>query len=46
MQNVIRAIEGKIIEIVKHDKSIKLSKNFDFSLLNEELDKPLPALPW
>src|SRR3984885_2614585 len=28
MQNVIRALEGKIIEIVKSDKTIKLPKGF------------------
>lgn len=31
MQNVIRAIEGKVIEIVKQDKSVKLPKDFDLS---------------
>ena len=29
MQNVIRAIEGEIIEILKRDKTIKLPKGFD-----------------
>jgi len=33
MQNVIRAIEGKIIEIVKEDKSVKLPKGFDLTLV-------------
>jgi len=33
MQNVIRAIEGKVIEIVKQDKSIRLPKDFDLSIL-------------
>jgi very-short-patch-repair endonuclease len=31
MQNVIRAIEGKIIEIIKSDKSVRLPKDFDFA---------------
>jgi len=34
MQNVIRAIEGKIIEIVKVDKTVKLPKGFDLSVLD------------
>jgi very-short-patch-repair endonuclease len=29
MQNVIRAIEGMVIEIIKSDKSIKLPAGFD-----------------
>ena len=29
MQNVIRAIESTVIEIIKHDKSVKLPKGFD-----------------
>ncbi len=31
--NVIRVIEGKIIEIIKSDPTIKLSVNFDTTLL-------------
>ena len=31
MQNVIRALEAKIIEIVKSDNTIKLPKGFDIS---------------
>jgi very-short-patch-repair endonuclease len=34
MLNVIRAIEGKIIEIVKQDKTIKLPKDFDLTVLD------------
>jgi very-short-patch-repair endonuclease len=34
MQNVIRAIEGMIIEIVKLDKTIRLPKSFDLSMLD------------
>jgi very-short-patch-repair endonuclease len=34
MQNVILAIEGKIIEILKLDKTIRLPKDFDLSLLD------------
>ncbi|WP_426668776.1 endonuclease domain-containing protein [Mucilaginibacter sp. McL0603] len=34
MQNVIRALESKIIEIVKSDKTIRLPKEFDLSLLD------------
>jgi very-short-patch-repair endonuclease len=34
MRNVIRAIEAKIIEIVKSDKTIRLSKNFDIAWLD------------
>jgi very-short-patch-repair endonuclease len=33
MQNVIRAIEGRIIELVKEDRNIKLPKNFDLAWL-------------
>lgn len=33
MQNVIRALEAKIIEIVKLDKTITLPKGFDLSIL-------------
>jgi very-short-patch-repair endonuclease len=33
MQNVIRSIQGKIYEIVKQDKSIKLPKGFDLAWL-------------
>ena len=33
MQNVLRAIEGIIIEILKKDKSIRLPKGFDFAWL-------------
>ncbi len=33
MQNVIRALEGKVIEILKEDKNIQLPKDFDPSLL-------------
>jgi very-short-patch-repair endonuclease len=33
MQNVIRGIEGKIFEIVKHDKNIRLPKGFDIAWL-------------
>jgi len=35
MQNVIRSIEGKVIEIIKSDKTIKLPKDFDMSVLDE-----------
>ena len=35
MQNVIRFIEGKVIEILKSDKTIKLPKDFDLSVLEE-----------
>jgi len=34
MQNVIRALEGKIIEIVKLNKDIKLPQGFDMSVLD------------
>jgi very-short-patch-repair endonuclease len=34
MQNVIRALEGKIIEIVKSDKTIKLPNGFDINQLD------------
>jgi hypothetical protein len=34
MQNVIRGIEGKIIEILKLDKTVKLPKDFDLSILD------------
>jgi very-short-patch-repair endonuclease len=34
MQNVIRVIESKIIEIVKSDKTIRLPKEFDFRWLD------------
>ena len=34
MQNVIRALEGKIIEIVRSNKNIKLPNNFDLSVLD------------
>lgn len=34
MLNVIRAIEGKIVEIVKQDKTIKLPKDFDLTVLD------------
>jgi very-short-patch-repair endonuclease len=33
MQNVIRGIEGIILEIVKQDKSIRLPKGFDLAWL-------------
>jgi len=33
MDNVIRAIEGKIIEIIKNDPCVKLPKNFDDGLI-------------
>ena len=33
MQNVIRALEAKIIEIVKTDKTVRLPKGFDLSVL-------------
>jgi hypothetical protein len=33
MQNVIRALEAKIIEIIKLDKTISLPKGFDLSIL-------------
>ncbi|HEY4194773.1 MAG TPA: DUF559 domain-containing protein [Mucilaginibacter sp.] len=33
MVNVIRVIEGKIIEIIKCDQSVKLPEGFDISLL-------------
>ena len=33
MQNVIRALEGKVIEILKGNKSVKLPEAFDLSLL-------------
>src|SRR5579863_1828744 len=33
MTNVIRAIEGTIIDIVKNDRAIKLPKDFDINLL-------------
>jgi len=33
MHNVIRAIEAKIIEIVKIDRSVKLPKGFDLSMV-------------
>jgi very-short-patch-repair endonuclease len=33
MQNVIRALESIIIEIVKSDKTIKLPKGFDLSVV-------------
>ena len=29
MQNVIRSIEGMVIEILKHNKNVRLPKNFD-----------------
>ncbi|MDP9078279.1 MAG: endonuclease domain-containing protein [Bacteroidota bacterium] len=31
MENVIRVIEGKIIEIIKSDNTVKLPKGFDFA---------------
>ncbi|MDB4924924.1 MAG: hypothetical protein JWR23_980 [Mucilaginibacter sp.] len=34
MINAIRAIEGKIIEIIKHKPNIKLPKSFDTTLLD------------
>ncbi|MDR3696612.1 endonuclease domain-containing protein [Mucilaginibacter sp.] len=34
MQNVIRGLEGVIIDIVRSDYSIKLPKEFDLSLLD------------
>jgi very-short-patch-repair endonuclease len=34
MVNVVRALEGRIIEIVKHNPSINLPKNFDINLLD------------
>src|SRR6185312_12756447 len=34
MLNVIRAIEGKIVEIVKQDKTMKLPKDFDLTVLD------------
>jgi very-short-patch-repair endonuclease len=33
MVNVIRALEAKIIEIIKIDKTVKLPKGFDLSVL-------------
>ena len=33
MENVLRAIEGKIIELVKNDPSAKLPEGFDISLI-------------
>ncbi|HEY8784806.1 MAG TPA: endonuclease domain-containing protein [Mucilaginibacter sp.] len=33
MQNVIRRIEGKVVEIIKHDNSIKLPNGFDLAWL-------------
>ena len=33
MHNVIRAIEAKMIEIVKIDRSVKLPKGFDLSMV-------------
>jgi len=33
MHNVIRAIEAKIIEIVKIDRSVKLPKGFDLGMV-------------
>ncbi|MFD1258022.1 endonuclease domain-containing protein [Mucilaginibacter terrae] len=33
--NVLRTIETKIIELVKHDRSIKLPKEFNVSLLDD-----------
>ncbi|WP_299585102.1 endonuclease domain-containing protein [Mucilaginibacter sp.] len=33
MQNVVRAIEGEIIKILKQDKTIKLPKGFDLAWL-------------
>jgi very-short-patch-repair endonuclease len=35
MVNVIRAIEAKIIEIVKMDKSVRIPEGFDKALLDE-----------
>jgi very-short-patch-repair endonuclease len=35
MVNVIRALEARIIEIVKEDKSVKIPEGFDLALLNE-----------
>ena len=34
MQNVIRALEGKIIEIVRSNKDIKLPNGFDLNVLD------------
>lgn len=34
MQNVIRALEWKIIEIVKENKNVTLPKGFDLALLD------------
>jgi very-short-patch-repair endonuclease len=34
MQNVIRALEAKIIEILKQDKTVRLPKDFDLSVLD------------
>jgi very-short-patch-repair endonuclease len=34
MQNVIRVLEGKIIEIVNLDKTVRLPKDFDLSILD------------
>ena len=33
MPNVIRAIEGRVIEIIKNNPTIKLPKDFDINLL-------------
>jgi very-short-patch-repair endonuclease len=35
MVNVLRAIEGIILDIIKQNSSIKLPKGFDISLLND-----------
>jgi hypothetical protein len=34
MQNVIRALEGKIIEVIKQNKDVKLPSGFDMSVLD------------
>lgn len=34
MQNVLRGIEGIIIDIIKKDKSIRLPKNFPLEVLD------------
>jgi len=34
MQNVVRAIEAKVIEIIKSDKTVRLPKGFDLNALD------------
>jgi len=34
MQNVLRSIENKIIDLIKNDPSVKLPVGFDVSILN------------